>query len=144
VPVRFFSENINFTIPQKLFLKRWINQIIENSQNKTGEVNIIFTSDTYLLEINKKYLNHNYFTDIITFNYNEGINISGDIYISIETVRNNASLYSVAFLNELHRVIIHGILHLLGYNDHTDNEIILMRKMEDNALEQLSILISNS
>lgn len=144
MPVRFFSENINFTIPQKLLLKRWINQIIENSQNKTGEVNIIFTSDTYLLEINKKYLNHNYFTDIITFNYNEGLVISGDIYISIETVRNNANLYSVAFLNELHRVIIHGLLHLLGYNDYTETEVVLMRKMEDNALEQLNILISKS
>ena len=98
---------------------------------KIGEINYIFCSDNYILKINKDYLNHNYFTDIITFNYNEGKKVNADIFISIDTVKSNANSRKIDFYNELHRVMVHGILHLVGYNDKTPTQQIEMTSKED-------------
>jgi probable rRNA maturation factor len=135
--IRFFNEEISFKLSNKRIVSSWIKDSITSYQFKTGDVNFIFTHNDKILEVNKQFLNHDYFTDIITFNYNTGNIIAGDIYISIDTVKENSKSYSVAFINELHRVMIHGILHLLGYNDSTSVEKIKMRNLENLALEKL-------
>jgi rRNA maturation RNase YbeY len=135
----FFSENTDFILSKKQIYKNWIKSIIVSHDANCGNINVIFTDDNQILDINKKFLNHDYFTDIITFNYNQNSSISGDIYISVDTVKSNANKYSVTFIKELNRVIIHGILHLLGYNDHTEEEIIVMRNAEESSLSILNI-----
>lgn len=131
-----------------LFKKRsysnWITSIIINNNSKAGNINFIFCSDSYLLEINKTYLNHNYFTDIITFNNNQGNVISGDIYISIDTVVRNSNFYNVTPTEELRRVIIHGILHLLGFDDFTISQKLEMTSKEDEALLRFNTHFTNN
>ena len=100
-----------------------------------GEINYIFCSDPYLLEINKQYLGHDYFTDILTFDYSQKPVVSGDLFISIDTVRENAEYYGATFEEELHRVIVHGLLHLIGYDDHTPEEQKTMREKENYYLD---------
>ncbi|HAN18959.1 MAG: rRNA maturation RNase YbeY [Bacteroidetes bacterium GWC2_33_15] len=139
--INFFSEDIDFNLASKNKIRNWIKLSIENELKKTGLINIIFTSDNYLLDINKKYLSHNYLTDIITFNYCEKNTINGDIYISIETVLNNSKRFIVSFEDEIRRVIIHGILHLIGYNDSTNGEKIQMREKENNYLDRYKNLL---
>lgn len=129
----FFEEVSKPKLPYKN-IKVWIKQILANSNLKVGEISIIFCDDNYLLNINKKYLNHNYFTDIITFNYNSENILSGDIFISSDTVLSNANFYSVSEQSEFLRVIIHGILHLIGFNDHTVEEKELMVEKENESL----------
>jgi metalloprotein, YbeY/UPF0054 family len=136
--IRFFSEDIDFVVSNKAILKKWINNIISIHNAIPGDINIIFCSDSYLLSINNKYLNHNYYTDIITFDYCEGKRIIGDLFISIDTVKINSEQYSSDFENELHRVIIHGVLHLLGYDDHTEEETLEMHSLEDSSLNILN------
>lgn len=133
--ITFFSEDIKRPKLRVKPIKEWIKAVISSNNNSCGNINIIFCSDSYLLEMNKSYLNHDYFTDIITFNYNNKDIISGDIFISVETVQNNSIQFSQTFNNELLRVIIHGILHLLGFNDKTKEEEILIHTKEDEALE---------
>ncbi|HKM94201.1 MAG TPA: rRNA maturation RNase YbeY [Prolixibacteraceae bacterium] len=121
------------------FLKRrvcnnWIKSIIKQHSFNVGDINYIFCSDNYLLQINNQYLKHDHFTDIITFNYNFEKTVSADIYISIDTVHNNCLIYKVPFDNELRRVMIHGVLHLLGFNDHTTSQKLEMTTKEDEAL----------
>lgn len=121
------------------FLKRrvcnnWIKSIIKQHNFNVGDINYIFCSDNYLLQINNQYLKHDHFTDIITFNYNFEKTVSADIYISIDTVHNNCLIYKVPFDNELRRVMIHGVLHLLGFNDHTTSQKLEMTTKEDEAL----------
>lgn len=135
--IRFFNEEISFTLSNKRILSTWIKDSITSYQLKTGDVNFIFTHNDKILEVNKQFLNHDYFTDIITFNYNVGNEVAGDIYISIDTVRSNSQSYSVSFINELHRVMIHGILHLLGFNDSSPAERDEMHNLENEALEKL-------
>lgn len=130
----FFNEDIAFHLENSRKIKNWISTIIKKYNRKVGDINFIFCSDQYLLQINNKYLNHNYFTDIITFNYNDDSFISSDIYISIETVKLNATEYKVSFENELKRVMIHGILHLLEFDDKTEAQKIEIRQKEDDAL----------
>lgn len=115
----------------------WLKSVVKNENKSIGKISIIFVDDNYLLDINIKYLEHNYFTDIITFNYNQGLNISGDLYISIDTINSNAEFYKANFKNELLRVIVHGVLHLLGYNDSNEGEQITMREREDFYLNRL-------
>ena len=101
-----------------------------------SQLNIIFCSDNYLLRINKDYLNHNYFTDVITFelkDYNK--QITGEVYISVDSIKKNAKLFNTSVLNELHRVIFHGVLHLCGYKDKTPKDSVLMKSMEDKYLK---------
>lgn len=100
-----------------------------------GDISIIFCSDNYLLDVNKKYLQHNYYTDIITFDYCEGNRLSGDLFISVDSVRLNAAEYGTSFEDELNRVIVHGLLHLMGYDDHTDDDITQMRAKENASLQ---------
>ncbi len=118
----------------------WISQVIENFGCEIGEINYYFCSDNYLLEMNREHLNHDYFTDIITFDYTIGGIVSGDLFISTDTVRDNAEEYKVDFFEELHRVIIHGVLHLLGVDDKCDEDQAIMTQKEDEALLLLSKL----
>lgn len=135
MPVRFFQEETDFTPTQKNQLKNWIKTVIEREKASPGEINYIFCSDEYLLRINKEYLNHDYYTDIITFNQSEyDDTVHGDIYISIERVKENFKTTSASFEEELRRVMIHGILHLLGFADHTKAEKKKMREKEDACL----------
>ena len=140
--ITFFTEEIVFKLPQKLFLKKWITKVISLENKKQGDINYIFCNDNYLSTINIKYLNHDSLTDIITFDYtndNNGL-ISGDIFISIERVAENARLLQLSFQEELHRVMIHGVLHLLGFKDKTKALKTSMRQKEDNSLSlQLQI-----
>ena len=110
--------------------------VAESEVRRLGDISIIFCSDNYILDVNMKYLQHDYFTDIITFDYCEGSVLSGDLFISIDSVRDNADFYGTEFTDELNRVIVHGLLHLIGYDDHSDSEQKLMRSKEDYYLSQ--------
>jgi rRNA maturation RNase YbeY len=136
--IHFFYEEIGEFTFDTYLCSNWILACINQFHKNSGNLNFIFTSDEYLLGINKKYLQHDYYTDIITFDYCVENTISGDIYISIDRVKENAREYNQSFLQELHRVIIHGILHLIGLNDHTEEEKIEMRKAENICLEKLN------
>jgi len=134
VPVTFHTEKIKFNLRQKLQHKRWIRLWIESQDSVCGKLAFVFTSNKHLKLINQKYLNHNYYTDVISFDYTEEGMISGDIFISIEQVRINAGSFDSEIGEELRRVMIHGVNHLLGYGDENDEERITMRKMENDAL----------
>ena len=129
--LEFFSEEIDFDLSDPLTTKEWIQKSILNEHLSPGDLNFIFCSDEYLLKINQDYLNHDYYTDIITFDYRDGNVISGDLFISIDRVRENAKNSSLDFLSEIHRVIIHGVLHIMGYNDKTPEEESIIRSKED-------------
>ena len=135
--INFFLEDISFSLKNKIKLRNWIKNTIVSEGKKLGELNFIFCSDTYLLEINQQYLKHDTFTDIITFDSSEveGI-INGDIFISYERVQENAAKFSTSIPNELHRIIIHGTLHLLGYKDKTKPAKALMTQKEDEYLQK--------
>ena len=135
--IRYFEKDISFDLQSKLVIKKWIKTVIEQNGKRCKDINVIFCSDPSILEINIQFLGHDYYTDIITFDYCEGKNISGELYISIDTVKANAEEYQQEFQTELHRVIIHGILHLLGWDDHCDEDIAQMRAAEDSALALL-------
>lgn len=132
--MNFFSEDIDFLPDNQEGLEKWINKVIEVEGKTSGAVNFIFCSDEYLLKMNIEHLQHDFYTDIITFDYCEPPIISGDLFISIERVRENASDLSIPFEEELHRVMTHGILHLLGYSDKTEAEKASMRTKEDESL----------
>ena len=132
--IHFHNEEVSTSF-NKTIVSNWLNNCIQDLDYKTGDISIIFCSDDYLLDINKKYLNHDYFTDIITFNYNEKNTIIGDLFISIDRVRENAKELKVDFNNELFRVIIHGVLHLCGYNDKTQDQQKEIRAKEDEFLD---------
>ncbi len=135
--ISFNFVEIKDNLKQKNKLKSWIKSIVEKEGMKVGDISYIFCSDDYLLEINKTYLQHDYYTDIITFDYNAENKIAGDLFISIDRVRENAEELNQSFEDELHRVIIHGVLHLLGYKDKTEKEEKLMRKKEQECLRDL-------
>lgn len=125
------TGNDKLLIPNRRLIKSWINRTIKAEGKKAGELSIIFTTDEFLLELNKKYLKHNYYTDVITFDYGEDNIIGGDIFVSLERVTENASIYGEDVRKELLRVIIHGVLHLCGYGDKTPEEKGNMRSKED-------------
>lgn len=132
--IHFHFEDIDLNIKDLNTKKEWIKQVIDQKGSSTGELNIIFCSDKYLLSINQEHLNHNYYTDIITFDYvNEHI-ISGDLFISLERIKDNAENLSISFNDELDRVIIHGVLHLLGHKDKTEADKLKIRAEEDFCL----------
>ena len=118
-------------------ISKWIKSVAEHYKRRVGEVSFIFCSESKILEINKVYLSHDYFTDIITFDYSSKETISGDIFISPDTIKSNADKYKVNFMNELYRVMIHGILHLCEMRDKTKKEKAIMREIENKALEIL-------
>ena len=129
--VSYFTEDTNFAFKEKRFTAKWLKFVAQSEAKKLGDIGIIFCSDNYILEVNIKYLQHDYYTDIITFDYCEGDTLSGDLFISIDSVRENASFYGVEFPVELNRVIVHGLLHLIGYDDHTEEDIAVMRAKEN-------------
>ena len=126
-----FTSNTNFQLRHKTVLKSWIKKVVGKEGRKMKDLSFIFCDDMELLNKNSKYLNHDTLTDILTFDYSENNNISGDIYISIDRVKENAKTYKVTFENELDRVMIHGVLHLLGYNDKSKKDQKAMREKED-------------
>jgi len=133
--VRFFREDTKFNYPKKLQCKQWLKQVADNEECKIGDINIILCSDPYLLEVNKKFLGHDYYTDIITFDYRENNVLSGDLFISVDCVRANADFYKTEFPDELDRVIVHGLLHIIGFDDHSDDEVREMRSKENQYLK---------
>ena len=137
--IHFFSEKTDFSIPGPERVKKWLQRSVKKLDKRLSSLNFIFTSDDNLLNINKLYLNHDYYTDIITFDNTDSENhIEGDIFISIDRVRENSQKFGATFEEELARVMIHGILHLAGYNDRTKKEKEMMRKMEDQFLSGLN------
>ncbi|WP_462253856.1 rRNA maturation RNase YbeY [Ekhidna sp.] len=138
--INYFSEAIDFQLDKRDHISQWISEVIEKHQFKLLELNYIFCSDDYLLEINRQHLNHDYYTDIITFdNSEEELEIESDIFISVDRVKDNAEKRSLRMEIELHRVMIHGVLHLLGFGDKTESEKKLMREKEDTCLSLLKI-----
>jgi rRNA maturation RNase YbeY len=135
MPIKFQSENVTFpgTI-KKRETANWIKTIAADYGKKVGELSYLFCDDQKILEMNRHYLQHDFFTDIITFDYSEGNSIAGDIIISLETVRSNSQKYQTPFEEELRRVIIHGVLHLCGLRDKNKKEQKEMREAEDKAL----------
>jgi len=119
-------------------LKSWIQEVIRLNKHQTGHLSFVFCKDDYLLDVNKKFLNHDYYTDIITFDYNESNIVSGDFIISIDRVKENALIHKCTFHMELYRVIIHGVLHLLGFSDKSEIQQKEMRESEDLYLSQLA------
>ncbi|MDJ1491991.1 rRNA maturation RNase YbeY [Cytophagaceae bacterium DM2B3-1] len=137
--ISYFAEDTPFQITQKRSLTTWIKQTILDEGYQLELLNFIFCSDNYLLSINKQYLDHDYYTDIITFEQSEDPStIEGDIFISIDRVKENAVTFNTEFSQELSRVMIHGVLHLCGYMDHTPEEKALMRDKESYYLNILS------
>lgn len=138
--INFYYEDVTGLRLAKGSLRNWINLAIKEENKKTGYLNFIFCSDEYLLNINKQFLEHDYYTDIITFDYVAGQVISGDIFISVDRVKENAEIFKVSFSDELNRIIIHGVLHLLGYEDKEIDDKKLMTEMEDYYLSKRSCL----
>ena len=129
--IRYFYEDTKFVFKPKALTKLWLKTVAGSESKKIGDINVIFCSDNYILDVNMKYLQHDYFTDIITFDYCEDDTLSGDLFISVDSVKENASFYGTEFEVELNRVIVHGLLHLIGYDDHKDQDIKMMRSKED-------------
>ena len=119
--IAYYAEDIELPAIKKRVVSGWVKAVAETYGKKTGDISYIFCSDEKILEVNRQYLQHDYYTDIITFDYTEGNKISGDLFISLDTVRTNAETFHTDYNEELHRTIIHGILHLLGY-DHVTPE----------------------
>ncbi len=134
--ISFTSQHKKFKLLKSAAIKKWIDVVIKKEKRKLGEIHYVFVSDEELLEMNKQFLKHNTYTDIITFDYSEGKTINGDIFISIDRVKDNATKFKTEFNDELHRVIVHGVLHLCGYKDKTKKDAALMRKMEENSLSK--------
>ena len=135
--ISYNTENIKMPDIRRRDTSRWIKDVAATYGKKVGDVAYIFCDDAKILEVNKQYLQHDYFTDIITFDYTEGDTISGDIFISLDTVKSNAQEQGTDYDEELHRVIIHGILHLCGINDKGPGERELMEQAENKALALL-------
>lgn len=133
--IQFFDEDSKFKLKDKNQHKRWLKEIAFKEGYQIGELTYIFCTDEYLFNINVEFLNHNTYTDIITFDNSENKNtIEGDIFISIERVKENAQKEAVQFYSELHRVMSHGILHLMGYKDKSKKDINIMREMENKSI----------
>jgi len=133
--IRYYCEDISFKLKDKTLNNKWLKMVAASELRKIGIINIIFCSDNYILDVNMKYLQHDYFTDIITFDYCEKDILSGDLFISIDSVRENALFYGTEFPEELNRVMVHGVLHLIGYDDHTEDDIKTMRSKENYYLD---------
>lgn len=133
-----FHSETDFELKSKLQYKNWLKRVAESHQKRIGDINYIFCDDDYLLQLNLQYLQHDTLTDIITFDYVEGNVLNGDIYISVERVRENASIFNVSFENELLRVLSHGVLHLCGFKDKSDKDAAEMRSQENAAIALFS------
>ena len=129
--IDFTFEQIDTFELDKNLIANWLSNVAFSENKNIDIISVIFCSDDYLLSVNKEYLNHDYYTDIITFDYSVDTEISGDLFISIDRVKENSTEFNVPFLNELHRVLVHGVLHLCGYGDKSPDEETLMRSKED-------------
>ena len=132
--IAYYAEDIQLPAIKKKAVSGWIKAVAETYGKKTGDISYIFCSDEKILEVNRQYLQHDYYTDIITFDYCEGDRLSGDLFISLDTIRTNAEQFGASYEDELHRVIIHGILHLCGINDKGPGEREVMEAAENQAL----------
>ena len=128
--IRFHFTN-SFALKNKRKIKNWLKDTIVNEKKKVGDINYVFCSKQYLKKMNNDYLSKNYETDVISFDFSKDNKISGDIYISSETVKKNSIIFNVCFNNELKRVMVHGLLHLLNYNDKSKQELKIMREKEN-------------
>ena len=140
--ITFNIEDADPKLKNKRLLKSWIAKVADSYGLKTGDLAYVFCSDDRILEVNKEFLQHDYYTDVITGDYCEGDTISGDMYISVDTVRTNSELYSTSFINEMHRVIIHGVLHLCGLKDKAPDDEKKMREAEAKALAMWDELVA--
>ena len=140
MPIYFHKEDASIALKKIKVIKRWLEDVVSFYNKEMGVINVVFCSDDFLLKINKDYLNHNYLTDIITFNFCKKNEISGDLFISIDRVKDFSKTNKLTFVNELHRVIVHGVLHLCGFNDKSTKEKQKMRKLENFFLEKLKTL----
>ena len=138
--ISYYFQNTDFKFRDRRKTNEWLKLAAESEIRRIGNISIIFCSDNYVLDINQKYLQHDYFTDIITFDYCEGDRLSGDLFISVDSVRENSVEFGTEFKDELNRVIIHGLLHLVGYDDHTEKDIKLMRSKENYYLSLRELL----
>ncbi len=129
--VFFHFEDLHFSLLQKRKITQWLNDCCVKEKKKLGDLNYIFCSDKYLLKVNKKYLDHNYLTDVITFDNTSPDGVSGDIFISYDRVKDNAKSFGQNRVDELHRVMIHGLLHLIGYSDKNPEQQKVMKSKED-------------
>ena len=136
--INFYSEN-QFELQDKELYENWIKKVIASEGKKTGEISFIFCDDEYLLEINRKYLDHDTYTDIISFDNTLGKILQGDIFISTERVAENAEAFEVNFEEELRRVLVHGILHFAGYTDKTEEDKSLMRQKEEEKMKMFHV-----
>ena len=137
--IEFYSET-DFHLDNPEEITNWISTIITQENHELGEVTFVFCDDTYLHKLNVDFLNHDTLTDIISFDNSLGKLIQGEIYISIDRIKENAEIFKVSFDNELHRVIIHGILHFCGYKDKSKDDTLLMRSKEDDSLKQRNFI----
>lgn len=135
--INYYAENVKLPAIKKRVINTWIKEVANTHGKKTGNISYIFCDDEKILEVNLQYLQHDYYTDIITFDYSEGDKISGDLFISLDTVKTNSEQFSTAYTEELHRTIIHGILHLCGINDKGPGEREIMEAEENKALSLL-------
>ncbi|MDR3267336.1 MAG: rRNA maturation RNase YbeY [Tannerella sp.] len=142
--ISYNSENTKIPNIPRRKVSAWIRDIAAQNGKRTGEIAYIFCSDERILEINNQYLNHDYYTDIITFDYSENKTISGDIFISLETVVSNAEKFNTTSENELYRIIIHGILHLCGFKDKSALDEKIMREKENEALQMFEAMNSST
>lgn len=138
--IQYIAENVKMPALQKQRINRWIKEIADGYGKKTGDIAYVFCDDQKILELNNQYLEHDYYTDIITFDYTTGNTISGDIFISLDTVKSNADEYGADFETELHRILIHGILHLCGNDDKSPELRADMTNKENKALGQLKLM----
>ncbi|MDY0089547.1 MAG: rRNA maturation RNase YbeY [Flavobacteriaceae bacterium] len=134
-----FHYEINFEFFSEKSYKYWISKVIASESKELGEINYIFCDDSYLLKINQDYLNHDTYTDIISFDYSKGNILSGDIFISVERVRDNAQDFGVSFDEELRRVMAHGVLHYCGYKDKTEADQKFMRQKENEKIKMFHV-----
>jgi len=138
--VSYFTQDTSFAYKGRRLTSRWLSEVASREGCRIGAVSVIFCSDPVILDVNRKYLGHDYYTDIITFDYCEEEVLNGDLFISVDTVRANALEYGTLFHEELHRVIVHGLLHLIGYDDHTEADIAEMRLKENEYLKLLETI----
>lgn len=138
--IQYHTNDIEMPTLDTKLMSRWLKQIAAFHRRKLGDINYIFCSDKRILEVNIEYLGHDYYTDIITFDYDEGQRVSGDLFISIETVASNAEMLGIAYEEELLRVMAHGVLHLCGFKDKTEEDAANMRLREQEALALLNDL----
>jgi probable rRNA maturation factor len=134
-----YNYETEFTLENEEAISNWISNVIKSEHKKEGEINYIFCNDEYLLQINQEHLQHDYYTDIISFDYTIGNEISGDMFISIDRVKENAVEFNVSFEEELKRVLVHGVLHYCGYSDKSEADELLMRSKEDEKLAMFHV-----